>query len=248
MQNSSDKLHDLWMLKDEARALTAQAQTLAMQHISDGFLQMEFIHEIQRIAQRNIIAFEQGDIHYDEAKRNIKKEKHELLEQSYEIIDKGVDILVKLAGLAAGTVQVVDGAAMCIGSWGVGCVLGVPLMANGTNGMYENAVNLWNGDSKAEGWTRDAYREIAKMFGGDDNAGDLLYSTIDLGLSGYGLANKLKPSINALEGGTKRFKLFEYVSQDFSKGYRTMSVPALSNEIFVDGTTLYSAFRSVDDK
>ena len=111
-------------------------------------------------------------------------------------------------------------------------------MAHGANNIYENGRNLLVDRSDTEGPVRKGYQTIAKSAGYEDREGDLAYSSVDLGLSVYGLTRHL------LKPGA--WRLFRYVRKDYVRSYKDMGVGAWGLEIQTDfqtGKQIYQEFK-----
>lgn len=100
--------------------------------------------------------------------------------------------------------------------------------------MYENGYYLLYQDD-VSGYTKDAYRYAANKLGYDNNDADFVYNMVDLGLSGYGLGKQvLKPDA---------WKLYRYISSDYTYGWKLMGKTELMVEGTVDAGTMYSIYQ-----
>jgi hypothetical protein len=85
------------------------------------------------------------------------------------------------------------------------------------------------------GPVRRGYQQVAKKFGYSERDGTLIYYTVDLGLSGYGVffRKELKPGA---------WRLFEYHNIDKMRGFRMMGKPTLFLEGIVSAATMHQWF------
>ncbi|WP_440810958.1 DUF4225 domain-containing protein [Pseudomonas syringae] len=199
--------HDLWRVNQAATFLTGQACTLSARHINDGALRLQFNREVAYYARGIVRDVESGGKSVDEGLTALNEEKKSLLSQSFEISSKGV-------GVVAGALQLASGAGICYASVGTLCLIfGVPLMAHGTNNIYENGRNILEDRSDVEGPVRTVYRTVAKAGGKKACAGDVIYGAMDLAMSAYGTGRLvLKPDA---------WRLFRYARTDSVRAYQT---------------------------
>lgn len=88
----------------------------------------------------------------------------------------------------------------------------------------------------SEGFLKEKYIETAKFIGFDAKTGSIAYSSMDIALSGYGLARSvLKPNA---------YRLFTFMPSDFVRNYKNMSVPALTIEAMGDVLSIRSAINA----
>ena len=223
---------DYWMVSAAAGKLGSQASTLGVRHIKDGTLRLQFNCEVAYYAKGIVDDVSQGKKTPEQGLEELKNEHNSLLIQSWEVAKKG-------AGVIAGAMQVITGGGICYVSVGTLClVAGVPLMAHGANNIYENGRNLLVDRSDTEGPVRKGYQAIAKSAGYEDREGNLAYSSVDLGLSVYGLTRHL------LKPGA--WRLFRYVRTDYVRSYKEMGVGAWGLEIQTDfqtGKQIYQEFK-----
>ncbi|PWC21896.1 hypothetical protein DDT52_04780 [Brenneria roseae subsp. roseae] len=174
----------------------------------------------------------------DKEINNLQKQKFDLSTQKmmqYYIFekereDRRLNIILKQVGFVGGGTQVVAGIATCTASLGYLCAgFGSLNVSHGLNNLYENGYYLLFRENRS-GWTRDAYRAIAKSIGQSGNHADLAYTSVDLGISVYGLSR------NVVREDT--FRLFRYINSDFVRGWKTMGPVPLVAEIFVDASTI----------
>ena len=118
---------------------------------------------------------------------------------------------------------------------------GLPLIAQGTNNIYENGYYLLFRKDKS-GSVRNAYRYTAKALGYSQDTADTIYGTVDLSLSGYGIIRKtLKPDA---------WRLYRYINSDFIRGWQEMGRTGLTIEVISDLTTgsgMYELIRTTKE-
>ena len=215
---------DFRKVRQAAVYLQGQACTLAARHISDGTLRLQFNRDIAYYMRGIVRDVQDGRSTVDDALKTIKEEWDNLRKQ-------GKNIAPKVIGLTAGGAQIYAGAKACVGGGPAGCTFfGVPLIAHGTNNVYENGANLYYNRSDTEGPLKDVYQWIARAVGGTDYHGSMAYGTVDLLLSGYGLARLVKK-----DGA---WRLWRYARADMVRGYKTVSGAALVHEIAGNGVTI----------
>jgi hypothetical protein len=243
---------DSWEIREvekAGKALTMQAVILSQRYISDGGLKMQFVRDVDRFEQCLVNDFKNGNKDKETVFKALKKEKQSLIEQGDLILKKGV-------GFVAGAMQVTVGAGICYASAAVFCFIGGPMMAHGTNNLYENGKYFWDGDEDAVGVVRQGYQNTAEWLGYSKSHGDIAYYGTDLALSAYGAFAKTttvknaseayqiasKPNLNPMpwtrSRKAKQFKLFRYSAEDYLRGYQTASKVSLGASAFSDGITV----------
>ncbi len=217
---------DFWDISQAANYLANQACTLSARHVQDGILRLQFNREVAYYARNMVTEFERGERSSDQALHALKEEQSRLLDQSMELTKKGI-------GIIAGAAQVGSGAAVCYASAGILCAFfGVPLIAQGSNNIYENGRNLIQGRSDTQGPLRNVYQQASRALGGGDEEANIAYGAIDLGTSAYGLGRMLlKPDA---------WRLFRYVKSDYIRAYSKLGKGALTVEALSTGLTMES--------
>lgn len=175
---------DIREVEKAAKGLTMQAVTLSHRYISDGGLKMQFVREVDRFEQCLVNDFKGGKKDKETVFKELQKEKQSLIEQGNLILKKGI-------GFIASVMQVTTGAGICYASAAALCFIGAPMMAHGTNNLYENGKYFWDGDEDAVGFVRQGYQNTAEFLGYSRSHGDIAYYGADVVLSAYGLLAKL---------------------------------------------------------
>ncbi|CAI1614607.1 Uncharacterised protein [Serratia ficaria] len=159
----------------------------------------------------------------------IKKEKRE----------KFSNLIMKQVGFVSGGSQIFAGIGTCALSVGIACGgVGVPLIAQGTNNVYENGYYLLFRKNKV-GSIREAYHYAANYLGYNNEA-DIVYSSVDISLSGYGIFSKsLRPD---------SWRLFRYINSDYIRGWKQLGTVPLGTEIFSNAITGYGIYKLIDEE
>ncbi|UWS32893.1 DUF4225 domain-containing protein [Erwinia pyrifoliae] len=177
----------------------------------------------------------------------IKKETERLRLQEFDIIsgkvkqylaieksvrDKKANLFLKQIGFVSGGSQVFAGFGVCAASLGVACATyGTPLIVHGMNNTYESGYYLLYRTEK-QGYTRQAYREVAQKLGYSDNKANLAYASIDIALSGYGMARNVPKQDS--------WRLFNHINSDFIRGWQEMGKVPMAAELTGVASTAYS--------
>ncbi|MDG6401673.1 DUF4225 domain-containing protein [Pseudomonas quasicaspiana] len=199
MADPKSKTSENKQLKQAAVALTNHACTLSMQHIQDGMLRLQFNREVAYYAQGIVRDVEGGRKSVAEGVEALEGEQQSLLGQvgTYS---------KQVFGLLAGGLQVTGGFAMCGGTVGLGCGVGLFIAAQGANNIYESGNNIFEGRTDTEGPMRNGYQAASRIFGGSDYEGNMAYGTADLMMSGWGLF-RLIPKKDS-------WRLYRYIRSD----------------------------------
>jgi len=245
---------DIREVEKAAKGLTMQAATLSHRYISDGGLKMQFVREVDRFEQCLVNDFKSGKKDKETVFKELQKEKQSLIEQGNLILKKGI-------GFIAGVMQVTTGAGICYASAAALCFIGGPMMAHGSNNLYENGKYFWDGDKDAVGFVRQGYQNTAEFLGYSKSHGDIAYYGADLALSAYGVLAKTNTAKNASEAyqiaskpnlnpmpwtrarKAKQFKLFRYSAEDYLRGYQASSRISLITGTISDGMTADTLYR-----
>lgn len=195
-------------LHQSAANLTQYACIVSARHIKDGVLRGQFNRDMAYYVRQVLSDVRNGRLRVDEGLLRIQTE-HKHMQKSAQDIGK------QIAGFVSGGVVALTGVGICYGSAGFACgFAGVPMIAHGTNNMYENGANLWEGRLDVVGPVRILYQKISVAVGGTESQGSMAYWLADLGLAGYGL---LRP---VLKPGS--WKLFNRIPTDHVPAYKLM--------------------------
>jgi len=206
-----------WEVSDAAVRLTKQACTSSARLLRDGRLRMQFNREFAYYAKRVVDDVALGQ-------KTPEQGLSELTQTMRRLAIKTAELGSKSLGVVAGAAQVATGAGICYASVGTLCfAVGIPLMAHGTNNIYESGRNLLEDRSDVEGPIRKGYHNIAKALGGTESDGNVAYATADIGLSIYSLFMPVvKPGA---------WRLFYYMPSDYTRPYMIASRYALALEV-----------------
>jgi len=153
-----------------------------------------------------------------------------------EVHNRRIVLVLKQVGFVSGGVQFFGGTGICAASMGGLCAAyGASLAAHGFNNVYENGYYLLY-RKNIQGCIRQAYRELAKGLGYSKAQADVVYSVVDIGLSGYGLVRNIPKSDS--------FRLFRHINTDFIRGWKDLGPVPLVAEIIGDINTLQSVYPS----
>ncbi|RYF68639.1 DUF4225 domain-containing protein [Pseudomonas putida] len=221
--------HDLWVVSQAAGNLTSQACTISARHLQDGVTRSIFNREVAYYARSIVRDVEQGKKTVAEGLIEIKKEQRNLLDQSIEIGRNGI-------GAVAGALQIATGAGICYASAGTLCLIaGVPLMAHGTNNIYEGGRNLMTGQPDTIGPIRAGYHATASAVGYGNREANMAYGSVDIGLSVYSAARHvLKPDA---------WRLFRYLDTDRVRAYKLMKPGTLGSEAVINSITIEQVYQ-----
>lgn len=228
-QRGRPSQNDYWEVSHAAGRLTSYACSLSARHIRDGRLRLQFNRGVAYYMQGIVRDVESGKKTAAQGLREISREKRSLSNQSQQII-----------GLAAGIFQVTGGLAMCAGSLGSLCAIGLFTAVHGMNNIYENGSNLVEGRTDAQGPVRELYQKIATFGGGTKADGNIAYGALDLGLSGHALFRKV-PKQGA-------WKLWRYMDSDLVHAYRQASKGTLILDAGATQLTTQSLWEELHNK
>jgi len=219
--------NDYWEVSHAAGILTGQACTISAQHIQDGMLRIQFNREVAYYARGIVRDVEDGRKSAEEGLRALEDEQSALT-RSATALQQGI-------GLAAGILQVTGGVAMCGGTYGLGCGIGLAIVAHGLNNIYENGTNLLEARTDSQGYVRKFYQGVSEMSGGTEFEGNMAYGAFDLAFSGYGAFRKV------LRPGS--WRLFKYVETDYIIAYKRLNKRARMFDRASDAVTGRSMYK-----
>lgn len=227
-QGNSPLGPDYWDVNQAATRLTAFACTVSARHLSHGMERMQFNREIAYFSKRIMDDVATQRLTPEEGLKALKAEQASLLIQAEKLA-------LPIAGLMGGISQVASGAGACVKRRMLCTFFGAPLLAHGANNLYENGNHIGAQRGDVVGPVRRGYQQVAKKLGYSERDGNLLYYTVDLGLSGYGVffRKELKPGA---------WRLFKYHNIDKMRGFRMMGKPTLFLEGVVSAATMHQWF------
>lgn len=211
--------NELWELHQSAANLTRYACIVSSRYIRDGALRGRFNREMAYYVRQVLEDVRNGRLTVDEGLLTIETEHKHLQKSSHEVGKQ-------VAGLISGGVVAATGVGICYASVGLACgVAGLPMIAHGSNNMYENGRNLWTGRSDVVGPVRGLYQKASVAVGGTENQGSMAYWLADMGLAGYGVFRSVvKPG---------SWKLFHRIPTDYVPAYKQMGKGARIFEMYI---------------
>ncbi|OCQ51928.1 hypothetical protein Ppb6_03043 [Photorhabdus australis subsp. thailandensis] len=153
--------------------------------------------------------------------------------------DKTVNLIISWIGFVSGSMQFIGG--FLLTDTGIGAAPGALLMAHGFNNIVESGNYILYRESYT-GPVKFVYEGIGeKAFGMDKSNADVIYTSVDVGMSLNGLLGyKLEPDSQ---------RLYRYINADLlvglkRQGIETMNYKEIALEITGDLNTVYGQYRS----
>lgn len=219
-----------------------------------------FISDREKLSTIKNMEFESNSLEY-ELKAVMGNLYKKYLYIEAERIEKYQNIVIKGASLIGGIGQIILGSTLVYAPYvnvSGGAAYGVMLVAHGSNNVYESLDYFVSGNVDSSGYVRDFYRESAKLFGETNNTGDIIYASVDIGLSARAMAGKFQvPSSRSLISTTQigpfKFRnydsamdgrLFNALDAQYKRGIVNMGKFAISLEVFND----IMSFKSIKEK
>lgn len=218
MNEDSCDIHDV---TKAASDLVAVGCSIGTTHFPDGLTRLRFGSIISSYANEVIQAVDEGLISAWEGVEAIRAEYEGLSSKARFYLQNGI-------GVAAGVMQVRTGVAVAGTPGMFGVVPGVLLVAHGTNNIYEGLSNIYYGPDVPStlGPVRRGYQAMLR----DDYRGNMIYYSLDLFLSGYGVLRSVPKS--------GMFELFRRDPINYERAYQQSGKLALTLEAFVDFFTV----------
>jgi hypothetical protein len=218
MNETSCDIHDVTRAASD---LVATGCNIGMTHLPDGMARLRLSSIISTYANEVIQAVDEGVISAWEGLQEIKSEYEALSSKARFYVQNGIVV-------AAGVMQVRTGVAVIAMPGGMGAIPGAFLIGHGVNNIYEGMGNVYNGPEAPStvGPVRYIYQAAIK----DEYLGNMLYCSIDLSTSVYGVLRSV-PKIGS-------FELFRYDPITRERAYQQMGNFSLILEVLVDYFTL----------
>lgn len=224
------------------------------EYLHDINLRTEFFLEENSISSGYVDDYIHGFVSFSQAMANLTKQYQRLNQNRiqlqmgsiklYAIAQKERDttslstLSLKGVGFASGAFQILGGVGFCVKNVRSACgKLGIPLMIQGGENLYENLYYLLMHKDPKNMPVRKAYRYIAKLLGGDDKVGDIAFSSVDVALSAGALG-----SLTRIDDARK---LFYYIREDFIRGWRAMGGVGIGTELVGDVSSGFSIYQIV---
>ncbi|EDD1610380.1 DUF4225 domain-containing protein, partial [Salmonella enterica] len=224
---------------------------ISFYYLSDSHLRSRFMAEEHRLVNSYINDYQYGRLNFARSMECLQKH-YQILSKSraqlqmgsvklYAIAERergrhsSLTIVLKQVRFVSGAMQVIGGFGLCKTTLSAACkTYGVPLMVQGSENVWENGYYLLYHQEPGKMPLRYAYRQAAKLMGGDEKDGDIAFSTGDLILS-FGSASTLTLRSDS-------WKLFHYIREDYIRNWRTLGVAGGMSELIgdaVSGFTIY---------
>ncbi|HEK1095288.1 TPA: DUF4225 domain-containing protein [Proteus mirabilis] len=256
--NSNDYAYYGSLLRAHSSGISDVAMKASSIYIESSQLRFSFLKEIDDLCISKYKIVQDKNRSHEEkisAIHELKKEEESLrweflslakntiskyLYVEIEKREKIVNATIKGASLIGGIGQVMMGVPLVAypPSYSVGgATVGFLAISHGVNNIYESVEYFINNDMNASGYTRDFYRGITNILGGNDHIADNVYISIDLALSFRGAFGKVPiPNKNSMNStvkvgpfiiknydSTHTGRLFRYMDSDFKFGISQMT-------------------------
>lgn len=239
--------------KEEVNRL---AKSVAFSYLSNIRVANSFIYEEDQLAEFCITQYKSGKISYSDVMAQLQEQYDILYKRNVELMmgsakiyaiaerrkeqNSTLNIILKQVGFVSGGLQAIGGYGICYASVGTACAsLGTPLALHGLENMWENGYFLAMRSEPTDMPLREAYRQTAKLFGGDDRNGDIAYSIGDLALSAG--------SIFKVELVPNAWKLFYYIREDYIVSWKTMGAAGIASELVGDSAVGFSLYQLINN-
>ncbi|KGM28907.1 DUF4225 domain-containing protein [Photorhabdus luminescens] len=263
LDNSTNEERKLLKIQmDKQNELMMLMNRVADKYVKWSLAKDHFIGEVMAYCQENTSKINTGEISISEAIALLDEEIRSLEEQDSMLSQKSVrqaivvkkkvnsenaksrnnetvNLIVSWIGFVSGSIQLIGGF-LAIDS-GVGAALGAPLMAHGFNNIVESGYYILYRESYT-GPVKFIYEGVGeKVFGMDKRNADVIYTSVDVGMSINGFFGyKLEPDNQ---------RLYRYINADLliglkRRGIETMNYKEIALEIFGDANTIFGQYRS----
>lgn len=246
--------YGLMTLQYEKEKIDKLIFDIGFQYLHDPIVRSTFMVEEHKVVESYLDDYRSGRLDFSRAMDKLYEHFQDLNNnyiqlqmggiQLYAIAQKTRDAVsmttlsLKGVGFAGGAFQIVGGFGVCVKDVRSACgKLGVPLMVQGAENVYENSYYLFLHKEPTKVPVREAYRYIAKLFGKDDDAGDIAFSSVDIALSAGSSGGLTR------QDGIR--KLFHYIREDFVRGWRAMGVAGIGTELVGDASSGFSIYQIV---
>ncbi|WP_256345625.1 DUF4225 domain-containing protein [Pseudomonas sp. PD9R] len=220
MNEDSCDIHDV---TKAASDLVAAGCNIGMTHFLDGVTRLRFSSIISSYANEVVRAVDERLISAWQGLQEISLEYEELTSKVQFYMQNGI-------GVVAGVMQIRTGVSIIGGSGGLALVPGGLMVGHGANNIYEGLGNIYHGPGAPSvlGPVRYLYQASLK----DKTRGDVVYYSVDLFLSSYGVFRQVpRPGV---------FELFRHDPINYEQAYHQSGKLALAFEALVDFLALNS--------
>ncbi|TDB54151.1 DUF4225 domain-containing protein [Photorhabdus luminescens] len=263
LDSSTDEERKLLKIQmDKQNELMVLMNSVANKYVKWSLAKDHFISEVMAYCQENTSKINTGEISISEAIALLDEEIQSLEEQDAMLSQKRVrqaivvkkkvnnenargrndetaNLIISWIGFVSGSIQLVGGF-LAVDS-GVGATLGASLMAHGFNNIVESGYYILYRESYT-GPVKFVYEGVGeKAFGMDKRDADVVYTSVDVGMSINGLLGyKLEPDSQ---------RLYRYINADLlwglkNQGIKMMGTEDIILEIVGDLNTIYGQARS----
>ncbi|TNH41764.1 DUF4225 domain-containing protein [Photorhabdus luminescens] len=263
LDSSTDEERKLLKIQmDKQNELMVLMNRVADKYVKWSLAKDHFISEVIAYCQENTSKINTGEISISEAIALLDEEIQSLEEQDAMLSQKRVrqaivvkkkvnnenargrndetaNLIISWIGFVSGSIQLVGGF-LAVDS-GVGAALGASLMAHGFNNIVESGYYILYRESYT-GPVKFVYEGVGeKAFGMDKRDADVVYTSVDVGMSINGLFGyKLEPDSQ---------RLYRYINADLlvglkRQGIEIMNYKELILELTGDASTVYGQYRS----
>lgn len=250
----------LTMANLEAQQLYSKATEVSLMHLKDGFTQIAFQDDVKRFIDAQLSTLRSASseaecqqclIHLQEEHKNLSIQDQMLrsgqaaLHASVQFVknEKVWGYIINGVGVVLGGLQMVAGFGVIAASFATGNIIGIGfgamLTLHGVNGVQEGFHNIIGGTNNSQGFLKQSYIAGAEFLGFDQKTGELAYTSMDLLLSGYGMARLIvKP---------QTYRLFHYPNTDYVRGIKNMTRFDLGVEIYNDSMSIKSIYNDMKE-
>jgi Protein of unknown function (DUF4225) len=231
-----DNYYYLALAQSAANDLMKTAKIVSSRHIKDFFLKARFADEIKRFSEGNLNVIRHGksDAECRAAISNIHAECANIERQgtmlsldrakvfmtiNMEKYNNELGYTINTIGVVTSGLQMVGGIGVAVKAGSViGKLAGTHLFVSGVSTASEKFIRLL-GQNEYMGLMEKGYRVTAKFMGFEPKVGSLVYHSVDMASSIYGVfALSLKPDV---------WRLFRYIPSDYYRNFTRMSQGAL---------------------
>lgn len=246
--------YGLMNLQREKEKIDRLVYDISFQYIHDPAIRSKYMIEERRVTSRYLDEYRYGKLDFGKALDRLREYHMSLTKyhmqlrmgsiKLYAIAQKERDatslttLMLKGVGFASGLFQILGGVGFCVKDIRSACgKFGVPLMIQGGENSYENGYYLFTHKEPTQIPIRQAYHYIAKLLGGDDKAGYIAFSSVDIALSVGALG-----SLTRIDDARK---LFYYIREDFIRGWQAMGAAGISTELVGDASSGFSIYQVI---
>ena len=244
--------YGLMNVQREKERIDRLVYDIGFQYIHDSSIRTKYMIEERRFTSGCLDEYRYGKLDFGRAMDRLREYHNSLIKyhmnlrmgsvKLYVIAERErerhstLTIALKQIGFVSGAMQTIGGFGLCKASLGAACKsYGIPLMMQGSENVWENGYYLLYHDDPKKMPLRYAYRQAAKLLGGDDKVGDIAFSTGNLVLS--------LGSVSTLTLRTDSWKLFRYIQEDYIRNWTTLGAVGGANELTGDAASGFTIYQ-----